>query len=774
MILSDAVLECLDENGRVMGRLRIVQGDHGTPSVRIISTADSRRSGEEGIQLLEGRVYDTELEGARPGVQMRESPVFKPNRLSNSHGRIEPGLDTGFVVFQLEDSQTGKTVAAAAVEVLSTKMNYREDYRGMLAFIAAESSRLLYDIRASGRLRLRPDFKKNRPHIHQQFEFLAAEVTSQKFRSALGQILGMPHQRLRLDRKEVPIMRAGKTGKDFSRQLASPGSRMKLPAGIALSERAHSVPRVISTNTRKDTFDTLENRFVKHVLLTFEDFLTRFEDSLGGLRIPADKRLCKRISELRQILLNALNQELFKAVGRMEMLPTGSPVLHRKAGYRQILEAWSRFQAGAQLTWSGGDDVYSAGKKDIASLYEYWLFFVILRLFRDKFSVPTNGISSLFRESRNGMDLLLKGGRESILEGSVVRNGRKLRVRLAYNLTQGADTERKRAGSWARQMRPDYTVSFWPEGFEVGDAEAQELAVHIHFDAKYRVDNITDLFGNTDEDLSQEKSQQRAGNYKRADLLKMHAYRDAIRRSEGAYVLYPGATDTPTDFRGFHEILPGLGAFSISPGLEGEGRGLKELADFLDEVVGHVCNRASAREQLGYHRFEVYGLREEDTFQSVGLGSEKDDSSGLRSIPVNEHQVIVAWCNGDDFIDWYTKSGLYNLRAGTRLGSVRLDPELAGARHVLLHGKGGKAFPGLLKITNRGPRIFTGKELVAKGYPKNASVEDIYAVFNVEPDSFYSRWEWDFSELAKRQKGRSSAQPFTASLAEVLSCQRKE
>lgn len=773
MTSSEAVLECLDDNGRTAGRLRIVQGDHGPESVRTISKADSKRSGEEGIQLLEGRVYDFVLEGPRSGVQVRESSVLKPNRISKSLGRIEPGLDTGVVVFHLEDSQTGKTVASGAVEVLSTKMNYREDYRGMLAFIAAQSSRLLYDIRASGRFRLRPDFKKNRPHIHQQFEFLAAEVTSQKFRAALGQILGMPHQRLRTDWQEVSIMRVGKTGKNFSRQLATPGSRMLLPKVMALSERIHSVPRVITRNTRKDTFDTPENRFVKHVLLTFENFLTRIEESLGGQPIPANKRMCRRILELREILLNALNHELFKTVGRMDLLPTGSPVLHRKAGYRQILEAWSRFQAGAQLTWSGGDDVYSAGKKDIASLYEYWLFFVILRLFRDKFCVTPNRIASLFREGSNGVDLLLKGGRESILEGSVVRHGRKLRVRLAYNLTQGSDTGRERAGSWTRQMRPDYTVSLWPEEFEVGEAEAQEIAVHIHFDAKYRVDNITELFGNANEDLSQEKFQQRAGNYKRADLLKMHAYRDAIRRSEGAYVLYPGAAETPTDFRGFHEILPGLGAFSVSPGPEGEGRGLRELAVFLDEVVDHVCNKASAREQLGYHRFEVYELRKHGYFDSVGRGSEKDATSGLRAIPVSEHQVIVAWCNGDEFHQWYRQSGLYNLRAGTRLGSVRLAPEFAGARHVLLHGKNGKVFPGLLKITNRGPRIFTGNELVAKGYPKKASSEDIYAVFNVEPDSFYSNWEWDFAALANRKKGRSSAQPFTACLAEVLSCQRK-
>ena len=54
------------------------------------------------------------------------------------------------------------------------------------------------------------------------------------------------------------------------------------------------------------------------------------------------------------------------------------------------------------------------------------------------------------------------------------------------------------------------------------------------------------------ENLDAEKAEQRAGNYKRADLLKMHAYRDAIRRSAGAYVLYPGSEKEHSPFRWFH------------------------------------------------------------------------------------------------------------------------------------------------------------------------------------------------------------------------------
>ena len=41
----------------------------------------------------------------------------------------------------------------------------------------------------------------------------------------------------------------------------------------------------------------------------------------------------------------------------------------------------------------------------------------------------------------------------------------------------------------------------------------------------------------------------------------MHAYKDAIRRSGGAYILYPGKTESKTNFQGFHEIIPGVGKF---------------------------------------------------------------------------------------------------------------------------------------------------------------------------------------------------------------------
>ena len=71
----------------------------------------------------------------------------------------------------------------------------------------------------------------------------------------------------------------------------------------------------------------------------------------------------------------------------------------------------------------------------------------------------------------------------------------------------------------------------------------------------------------------------------------MHAYRDAIRRSAGAYIIYPGTQRKY--YRGYHEILPGLGAFPLRPYTKDQD--VSEIRAFLEQVVNHLCKKISAR-----------------------------------------------------------------------------------------------------------------------------------------------------------------------------------
>jgi MrcB-like, N-terminal domain/PD-(D/E)XK nuclease superfamily len=166
---------------------------------------------------------------------------------------------------------------------------------------------------------------------------------------------------------------------------------------------------------------------------------------------------------------------------------------------------------------------------------------------------------------------------------------------------------------------------------------------------------------------------------KYADLLKMHAYRDAIRRTAGAYVLYPGSPGSDQKFEGFHEILPGLGAFAIRPNKEGNAEGIETLGRFLDDIVEHLANRTTARERLSYHMAEAYAARE----PPVGYGALELPETDLygkefRALPTAEDMVLIAWYENDAQLDLARDvEGFIYVRLGRRRGALHVQPNLA-------------------------------------------------------------------------------------------------
>ena len=105
----------------------------------------------------------------------------------------------------------------------------------------------------------------------------------------------------------------------------------------------------------------------------------------------------------------------------------------------------------------------------------------------------------------------------------------------------------------------------------------------IHFDAKYRSDI---QFNHNDVD-KRDKEEEEQHIYKNADVYKMHTYKDAIKNTLGAYVLYPG------DYTEIFEenpdtIVPSVGAFNLTPGSDD----LKEsgkIEEFINNVLDYIC-----------------------------------------------------------------------------------------------------------------------------------------------------------------------------------------
>lgn len=64
----------------------------------------------------------------------------------------------------------------------------------------------------------------------------------------------------------------------------------------------------------------------------------------------------------------------------------------------------------------------------------------------------------------------------------------------------------------------------------------------------------------------------------------MHTYNDAIRRTVGSYVLYPGDFDSKKkNYRLFEEVLPGVGAFAIKPSIQAYSENM--LKHFISEII---------------------------------------------------------------------------------------------------------------------------------------------------------------------------------------------
>lgn len=128
----------------------------------------------------------------------------------------------------------------------------------------------------------------------------------------------------------------------------------------------------------------------------------------------------------------------------------------------------------------------------------------------------------------------------------------------------------------------------------------------------------------------------------------MHAYKDAIRRSGGAYVLYPGTENK--EIRGFHEIIPGLGAFSINPTRNVDN--INELSKFIDLVVDHLLDRASQRENVNHKARQIYQTSKADN--NILHEHIPEFLQGIKLIP-DETFVLVGYCKDLVNIDWYKK-----------------------------------------------------------------------------------------------------------------------
>ncbi len=735
-----------DDEGDVIGELLIAN---------LPDRQDLTVSARGDVSLREAATYRYEMLIDTTDVDVEPSELFDPDDSTNKRGRLRPGQAVGRLRIKVVDRTTG-IAGSADVDVLAVKLDHETEYRQMLTDISSFAAEAVLQGFAPSVLDLAPS-ELPAELLYLRFAMIAAYLQDRAFDAAIAHVTSQPHRTWVSEQEIRPLGSPFPAGAAFRRAVCAPGRRVPWVGGLTMLT---SLPAALTRSRTESSVDSSANQFVKFALERWRSVALELLDVLSAASQKVESGPLRRgqqiAAEVGAQLDEYLAHPLFKEVSALRRMPTSDQVLLKRAGYREVFRTFAMTESGPTVRINHGDmtDVFAASQRNIATLYEFWCFLAVV----DSLGrvCGEDQTARAFTVAGDGISLTMRSGEASKLSWSIRRGGRPLRAEIFFNRTfAGADDRR---GSWSQAMRPDCSVRIRPEGSTPLRVSAQELEVWLHFDAKYRVDNLlAQLTSEADSDELFAGSTP-SGGAKRDDLLKMHAYRDAISRTAGAYVLYPGSEIK--DFRrhpGFKEVLPGLGAFPLRPSSDGLPSSSQALDQFLNDVLTHVASQVTRDER---HRFwtETVHRPGEPTLESSLTTDFLDE-------PPADTDVLLGFVRNPEQRNWIEQVMQYNIRAGDRVGAVEIGGRELGAKLILLYENRNDALHIVraAKLVRWRPATATG--LMATGYPNPRG--DLYFVADLEFVEPLPAWA-DSIDLERLTAGVRNGAPLVVTWWDVI------
>lgn len=474
----------------------------GAPAER---TTDGWRLQSEREWLVQGTPAElTAVLDALPSrVAKRWGPVVRLT-FGNSVGRVAAGP---LGVLHLQSGKWDDT-----------------DYDQMLAGVAEEALALPFATGAATALPYARDSELGDEPPYHALVWLAHALLDAPLRPLLGALTGLvaaPHRRLVRFEREVPVELARTLGPRTIDDVLS----MRWPLQRARGDQGVGgfMPLRIAETAVQHSLDTAENRFVKAFLEACGHLAGRVR-ALASLAPDSRRQIDRKLAAVEGALAPIRRASMWREVGRLTHIATGSSVMQRDARYREVLRASVLLRGASRALPLSDDEVTQLLEvKDVALLYELWCGFVVLSLLRQQLGAPADVTPVRSNDAGSNVPWGLRARWE---------HGVELAFNPSYNLISGW-----RGRSRSVPLRPDL-VLFVPAGPSAG--------LHV-FDAKFKLDSM-------------------GATVVEADILKMHAYRDAIVDVRSAWVLFPGAVVVRhPDHLG---AVNGVGAFPLVPALE--------------------------------------------------------------------------------------------------------------------------------------------------------------------------------------------------------------
>lgn len=354
-----------------------------------------------------------------------------------------------------------------------------------------------------------------------------------------------PHHLMENTRVDTPAWSVRNVDPDTAEEIIRrPDMWVPLPTERALSytavaQRLQSngrpyFPSAVRQRVNRLTYDTPENRMMKHIVQQFLEMTEWMEDRIKNRTFFNRTEVEQGNRSMNQILDGLLMSTWMKETSELTVPPRASTVLQRKVGYRQWYSFYQHWILGGRFPMPDELIRTLVDTRDIAKLYEYWCFFVVVDIVEKLLSLEPSLITTW--KELDGQEQLVDG-----LYISFSYEGQELRVFYNKRFMGGKE-------SYSQIYKPDISL-FWKGRWH-------------HFDAKFKID-------------------EKAGGAKKEDIDKMHTYRDAIGQTGSVWVLYPSnETKDPLFYsaKGDSVWTEGVGTIALKPGnLSGLEKVMKAL-----------------------------------------------------------------------------------------------------------------------------------------------------------------------------------------------------
>lgn len=475
------------------------------------------------ICILEELQYDISFETTYDNLEVFKTlnnfPDNSPLTLFKFDNSYKGSLQFSSYVGKtfLDIYQDDECLFKLPIEVQSRKLNYNQHYPRMIGDLSKYASGIIFELNSPSYQEFLLENDNQSPY--EKFMILEYIFQEDRLPSIIEYLSRNLYSALENIKEEVPL--------SFAENI-NPNDL--IDAILDSEELYDNVPLRINETKYEDTIDVAENRFYKYFLELVYDFINRLLKKIN------DGYAHDKLKIYKNELNYYLSQKYFKGISRLNHIPLNSQVLQKKEGYRDILSYYLMFEFGFKLKWKELSDELKGHEKKVFELYEYWCYFKLIEIMEIICDMKVS-FEDIFMFTDDGMSLKLNEG--------ICRtfNYKGCKVKLLYNKTfKRSDDDYK---SYSVQLRPDYSL----------EVNANDKTYYIHFDAKYKMYVGSETFKNE-------------------DIVKMHAYKDAISNTIGAYVLYPG-----NDYEIYYENeFESVGAFGLIPGEER-----------IDEIVELIC-----------------------------------------------------------------------------------------------------------------------------------------------------------------------------------------